>query len=104
MSRQSQSKACNAVDKNHPGYFAVAGPFNVSHKGESARKAEKAACVRTHRDQFALDPAAKVVMCGREAWVIRKLPLIANTKNSGDEVRGMSLGIKGGRALGGWGQ
>lgn len=69
MSTSSASPA--AVEAANPGMRAVAGPFGVCNTSAAVKKAERAACVRAHRDQVSHGVKAKIVMDGRMAWVLR---------------------------------
>jgi hypothetical protein len=95
MNGTYQFQNCNHIEENYPGYFAVAGPYNVSHTNALVQKAEKAACVRARRDQVNLDPEAKIITRGRMAWIIRKKPLIANLANAQQKTE--ALRIRAGR-------
>ncbi len=88
-----------AVEASHKGYIAVAGPYVVNHQTKAVAKSERATCVRSHRDQKAACPKARIVMHGSQAWIIRKLPMVSETIQKTRIVASGDLGIKGGRAF-----
>lgn len=60
------------LEKHHPGYRVMAGPYVVFTKnGGPVERAEQAACVRALRDQQRAGCAAKIVMVGPVAYVLR---------------------------------
>lgn len=82
-----------AVTAANAGFHAVAGPFGVDSTSKLTSKSEKAACVRSYRNQKALCPKARIVLHHGKAWIIRKLPLeLDNGKRNKQNVAG-DLGI-----------
>ena len=64
-----------AVTAANAGFHAVAGPFGVDSTSKLTSKSEKAACVRSCRDQQKICPKARIVTHHGKAWVIRVKPL-----------------------------
>lgn len=98
MNGTYQPQNANAVEKLHPGFTAVAGPYNVNHQDKGVAKSEKATCVRSWRDQKKKCAKARIVSHGPMAWIIRKAPM--ELYSIAPEIVSGKLGIKGGRAFG----
>lgn len=75
MRKQQPIQNGNVVEAANPGFTAVAGPYGVNMTDKAGRISERAACVRAYRDQHRACPHAKIILHGKKAWIIRKLPL-----------------------------
>ena len=82
------------VESLHPGWTAVAGPYQVNHTTPFVQRRERAQCVRAQREQDKHGHKAKIVMSGGKAWVIRQADLLKHDKNK--DVVGI-VSIKNGR-------
>jgi hypothetical protein len=90
---------CASVERAHPGYIAMVGPFAVNHTKPDFAKAYKAECVRAHREQKKVCPKARIVMHGTQAWVIRKKPLELDNETRTRRLFSGDLGIWAGRMM-----
>jgi hypothetical protein len=89
-----------AVTAANAGFTAVAGPFGVDSPSDATRTSEKAACVRSYRNQKGICPKARIVLHHGKAWIIRKLPLeLDNGRRNKQNVAG-NFGICAGRMAG----
>ena len=68
----SFSVKINAIERRLPGWHVAAGPYEVEHQWDASRRQEKRACLTALSEQRAGGHCAKIVMVGREAWVLRR--------------------------------
>ena len=59
------------LERRHAGFRVMSGPYAVQVRDKDQRRAEEVACARAMRDQQRVGCAAKIVMVGEVAYVLR---------------------------------
>ena len=96
---RNKLQSFSAVTAANAGFHAVAGPFGVDSTSKLTSKSEKAACVRSCRDQQKICPKARIVLHHGKAWIIRKKPLELDNGKRQKLINAGNLGIVAGRML-----